>query len=483
MKAAAFLKKLREMPYGLRGFAWFCTYLRDDDGGPFKLHTFQRKMLRDYFDGITETVIVIPKKNGKTTLLAALALYHLAYYGAGADCVIGASSRDQARILFEQASAMLDRSVVPVGVFDVKGGYGVVRMAGERRRAGIRVMAADAKTGDGVIPTLALVDELHRHPSADLYGVFRDGLGPRKGRMITISTAGARADSPLGELRTEAHKMRGLKRVGAYSYAVSKAGGFAWHEWALDPERDNVHNMRTVKKANPAPWHTLAALQRRHDSPSTTPWQWLRFACGIWTEGEEPWIEPVAWDRLMVRGVAPEPGTDVWVGVDVGVRHDTTGIVILGRYGEGFVVQARILHPPGGQKSLPLATIEDALREVAATYRVLSIGYDPWSFRRSAEILADDGLPMKDVPQSPEAMSVASATLYRLITERLIVHDGDAELRAQVLAGMTKQTERGWRLVKDAKGRRPIDALIAMAIAAHVAHLDVDTDVPAFITL
>jgi phage terminase large subunit-like protein len=52
------------------------------------------------------------------------------------------------------------------------------------------VLAADVDTADGVIPTLALVDEMHRHKSAGLYGVFRDGLGARDGQMLTISTAG-----------------------------------------------------------------------------------------------------------------------------------------------------------------------------------------------------------------------------------------------------------------------------------------------------
>ena len=67
----------------------------------------------------------------------------------------------------------------------VKRGYREIR---SRRDAGrIRVLAADVDTADGVIPTLALVDELHRQPSAGLYGVFRDGLGPRGGQMVTIS--------------------------------------------------------------------------------------------------------------------------------------------------------------------------------------------------------------------------------------------------------------------------------------------------------
>jgi phage terminase large subunit-like protein len=80
-----------------------------DTGKPFVLEPYQRTMLADHFDGVTEIVIVIPKKNGKTTLLGALALFHLLEWPE-AECVIGASSRDQARILFKQAAGLVRRS-------------------------------------------------------------------------------------------------------------------------------------------------------------------------------------------------------------------------------------------------------------------------------------------------------------------------------------------------------------------------------------
>jgi hypothetical protein len=104
------------------------------------------------------------------------------------------------------------------GRFDVKSGYGEIRLKdGTKDGPRVRVLAADATTADGVIPTLALVDELHRHPSGELYGVFMDGLGPRDGRMITISTAGATQDSPLGLLRKKALELEGCLRDEARS--------------------------------------------------------------------------------------------------------------------------------------------------------------------------------------------------------------------------------------------------------------------------
>jgi phage terminase large subunit-like protein len=235
----------------------------------------------------------------------------------------------------------------------------------------------------------------------------------------------------------------------------------------LDPSED-VDDIELVKLANPAPWHTVAKLKRRHDSPSTTPWQWRRFACGIWTEGEEPWIDPQAWDVLADPALELEPFEEVWLGVDVGVRKDSTGIAIVAGKEDKLAVTARILQPPvkGG---LPLETVENEIRQLCQEYRVRGVVYDPWSFRRSAELLEDEGIKMIEWPQSPEKMAACSATLYRLINAGELVHNGDLQLRAQVMAGVVKETERGWRLHKDPK-RRPIDALIALAMAAQLAN-------------
>jgi phage terminase large subunit-like protein len=194
-----------------------------------------------------------------------------------------------------------------------------------------------------------------------------------------------------------------------------------------------------------------------------TPWQWRRFGCGIWTEGEEPWIDPGMWDRL--RGdVVIGPDDPVWVGVDVGVRHDSSAVVtVAGTDGE-VACKARILRP--GEGGVPLELVEQAVRDACEGMNVREVVYDPWTFRRSAELLEREGLPMIEFPQSAERMANASANLYRLIETGQLVHDGNAELRAHVMAGAVKQTERGWRLVKNPSSPRAIDALIALAMAA-----------------
>lgn len=307
-------------PSELDLFAQFCAdALTLEDGSPLALHPFQWTMLADLFGGTRETLILIPKKNGKSTLLGALALFHLCTT-PDAECVIAAASRDQAQIMLRQAQGFIRRSVGLQSRLQVKQREIVHRSLGGR----VRVLASDVDTADGVIPTLALVDELHRHKSADLYGVFRDGLGPRQGRMVTISTAGADEDSPLGHLRARAHAMPGLTRDGAYR--TVRSDGFAMHEWALDAG-DDRDDLTLVKRANPAPWQTLAELEERHASPSMTAWQWARFACGVWGIGNERAFDIDAWDACRQDGAFIAPGRKVTLGFDGARRFDTTALV------------------------------------------------------------------------------------------------------------------------------------------------------------
>lgn len=464
----------RADPPGLPEFGRFAGELRIENGSAFTLLEWQWTVLWDYFDGARETVIIVPKKNGKSTLIAALALYHL-LVTPNAECIIVAASREQAEIILRQARMFIRQSTELQRYMHILQ-RSILSKLDEGR---IRVLAADADTADGTIPTLAIVDELHRQKSLDLYGVLRDGLGPRNGQLITISTAGAAIASPLGEIRSRAHVLPGFERKGKHNHVRRDA--FAFHEWCLGPD-DDTEDLAVVKLANPAPWNDETALRIRRESESMSPGQWLRFACGVWTEGEEPWIEPPSWDRLADADLHIEDGEEVWLGVDIGVRGDSTAVAVVAKRENEVAVAAHILSAP-----VALETVENLIRELCLRYRVQEIAYDPWSFRRSAEILEGDGLPigeeMGKFPQSPERMSIASACLFRLIETGELRHDGDPVLRAHVLAGVTKETERGWRLQKDPRSRRPIDALIALAMACYQATMGAQPAEPGFFDL
>src|SRR5215216_6701645 len=180
-------------------------FLTDEQSRALVIERFQREILADYFDGTRELVVVLSKKNGKTSLFAALALWHV-ITTPFADVAILAASRDQAGKLLQQLTGYIKRSSALREQLRIT--QRIVHC--DRSDGKVAVLAADADTLDGWGGTLALVDELARHKSSENFGLLRDGLGPRDGQLVAFSTAGDDEDSALGRLRARAHEMPGF---------------------------------------------------------------------------------------------------------------------------------------------------------------------------------------------------------------------------------------------------------------------------------
>jgi phage terminase large subunit-like protein len=460
----------------LASFERFCSLLTLENGEPLRLEPFQRQMIRDYFAGVRETLILLPKKNGKSTILSALALHHIVTT-PDAECVIAAASREQAGILFGQAAGFVRRSeslqqrVRPT-----------LRELRSKKDSGkVRVLASDVDTADGVIPTLALVDELHRHKRSDLYGVFRDGLGPRGGRMLTISTAGDYDDSPLGRMRNRAYELPGLQRDGAYRYVKSPDGAYAMHEWALDADAD-FDDLELVKTANPASWQTIDELRKRHDSPSMTTWQWARFACGAWVQGEDSAISPLDWAKCGGGNDLPD-GASVWLGVDLGWKWDTTAIVPVrtdrGRFEVGVPV---VVVPPRDGTSTREEDILDPIDALTRRFNVAGVVLDPNAGgEQLAQRLEARKIRVVTHSQDPAPMALAAERLSTAVREGALTHPDDATLTAHVLAAQAKPVSgEKWRLVKPKRGGRVIDAAVALAMVLSVVQAQAQRPKPRF---
>lgn len=312
----------------LEHFEAFCRTLTLENGRRFELEPFQKTILGDYFRGARETLVVIPKKNGKTTLMAALLVYHLAYVDE-ARAYLAASSIKQAALCYDFARGFVNRSAALQRRILVRAGTKELR---SKRDDGFAVvLAADSDTADGVGPTLAIVDELHRAKSTALYDVFRDGLDARDGSMLSITTAGDDEDAPLGVMRSNFLAMPGKRIRGRYTYCRSRDRSNVMHEWALRPT-DNLEDLDLVKSVNPLRSMTKAKLRRRRDSPTMTTTSWARFACNVWTQGEDAAIATIDWARRARPGLRLPDGDGCAkvIGIDLGWTKDTTAIVPVG---------------------------------------------------------------------------------------------------------------------------------------------------------
>jgi len=438
-------------PFTVAHFRSWARGLVLDSGEPWELEPFQAAFVKDVFLGYPEAWLVIPEGNAKTTLAAALVLYH-AQFKAAAMVTIAAASREQAGWLYLAAAGLVERSNL-MG-FKCQEGFRRIRYdAGGSR---IQVFAADDRTGDGAMPTLAVLEELHRHRTLRLYRTWRGKIEKRGGQIVAISTAG----EPDGEFEEVRAKMRSDATVSKTRVGFTRAASsdYVLHEYAV-PETLDVDVMRNVKTANPLRSITLDQLKRKHDSPSTTSGHWRRFVCGLPAGSDEQPIRPEEWDRLAVDIGQVEEGEQVVLVPSVG--HNAAIAIAAARPDERVAVRVEVIRPEDGV-SIHVQT-EARILELCDRYDVLGIHHPLGGFSRSADLLADRGLPMVEAPHSPIRLSAASGTFDRLLRSGRLIHDGDPTLRAHALSATRKSTESGERYEMTDRSR----GLIAAVFAVH----------------
>jgi phage terminase large subunit-like protein len=418
-----------------------------------RLEDFQRLIVEEVFSPRRETLVLIPRGCGKSTLLAAVALWSL-LRGRGQQIVVGAASREQAGVLFDIARQMAQHPEIAPRVE-------VTRR--EIRTAGgwLKVIAADGPRQHGLILDLAIVDELHAHRTDELYLALRTSMLKRPGaRMVTISTAGARTETPLGALRERALKLPKVERSGALTRAVGD--NLAMLAWEL-PQGATINDMAAVKKCNPASWVTVDGLREQREAVHELAF--ARYHANVWTGGEAPWILADMWDGCAAAPVI-EADHNVVVGVDASIRHDTTAVVVVRRdEREQFHALWRVWEPTRGQE-VPLAEVESFVRDLAGHFRVLAVVHDPHYFWHARQRLEDEGIPM--VEWQHRRMASATRTLHEVVAHERLRHGGDPVARQHALAAEVKEREFGLILSKTAT-KEPIDSLSALAMAVEWA--------------
>jgi phage terminase large subunit-like protein len=407
----------------------------------FPLEPFQKKISRAAFENERELVVLLPRGNGKTTLCGALAVHHLLTTDRPA-AYVAASSREQARILFEAARDFATHPAVAERI--------VVRHLELRANNGfLRVLAADALKLHGLTPSAVWLDEYHAHPDDEVYVALRTAMMKRPGaRMVVISTAPADAHTPLGRLRARALAAPHVQRRGPLTTAYGAS--LRLLEWSVP---DGVKpTPAAAKRANPASWITLEALREQHAAVGELPW--LRFHCNRIAGRQRAWLPPGAWAACEGE-TSFEPGERIWIGADLGGGDRSTSAVVY--LNAKLHVGCEVFD---GESSATEAA--EFIEELAETFTVVEAAYDPWQGALLAEAMEQRGLVAVQFPQSDSRMQPASERLHRAVVERRLVHDGDLVLASHVHAATAKQTRRGWRLHRP--GADPIDAAVALAI-------------------
>lgn len=180
--------------------------------------------------------IEMARKNGKSQIISALAIYHTLFDNDG-QIVVSANSLQQARNVnfkkLKQFAKMIDpqqKYLIPY--------YNSIKFGGNE----IIITASDPKTLDGLNASFCLIDELHEAKSNQMYNVMKSSQGGREEPIfISITTAGFDTSSFCYSLRTYCSEiLSGLKKDDS-QFAII---------YTIDPD-DDINDKEIWVKANP----------------------------------------------------------------------------------------------------------------------------------------------------------------------------------------------------------------------------------------
>lgn len=193
----------------------YCKHSKGKYGGkPFLLELWQKALVSATFGFVhrdtgfrqyTEVLLIVARKNGKSTLAAAIGLYLMVADGeAGAEVYSAATKKDQAKIIWLEAKRMvkkstaLSRRIKPL----------VAEMVSEKYDAVFKPLGSDSDTLDGLNVHGGLIDELHAIKDKNIYDVIADGAAARDQPLIFITTtAGTVRESIYDEKYEDAAKL------------------------------------------------------------------------------------------------------------------------------------------------------------------------------------------------------------------------------------------------------------------------------------
>jgi len=421
---------------------------------PIVLEGHQKRILRDVLtpdaDGRFpyETVIYsCPKKSGKTTIAAIVALW-LALREEWAEVYCCANDLEQSvGRVFKAAKTACQLNPV------LSGEARIVASVIEFPATGsfVQAIASEYKGAAGSNPTASVWDELWGYTSEAARRLW-DELTPPPTRLSPIrwisTYAGWEGES---DLLWELYQ-RGMDGQRLYDDLPVWVNGDLYCYW------DNECRM---------PWQTARFIEgkRRTERPNA----FRRFWRNEWVASEDAFITGDQWDACILPGYrcpGPRQVKGLYLGIDAGVKHDCAAVVaVYPQDGQIWLGPYRIWRPSKRQPLDLEETIEAYVKDLRGKYGITLALADPWQMASTIQRLQKAGIAIREYPQTVPNLTTMGGLLFDLLRQqRLVVYAGATDLRKHVLNSNAKETSRGIRLVKSAAARK-IDAAIALAMA------------------
>lgn len=465
------------------------------DGKKFMLLPWQEQIVRDIFgivraDGKRQFLtayVEIPKKQGKSELAAAIALYLLYADGEASAEVYGAAcDRNQASIVFDVAKQMVMKS--PALMKRSKIAAATKRIVNYSNAGFYQVLSAETGTKHGLNVSGLVFDEIHAQPNRKLYDVLTKGSGDAREQPLffIITTAGTDKQSICYELHTKALDIMNGRKNDSTFYPVV---------YGLE-EGDDWNDEANWYKANPSLGHTIAiervreAYKNALENPAEeNVFKQLRL--NMWTNSTVVWIPEHIYDKgnspIDIDSLA---GRDCYAGLDLASTSDITAFVLVfppRSEDEKYIVlpffwlpedtlelrcrrdhvlydvweRQGYIHTTEGNV-IHYGFIERFIEDLGKKYHIKEIAYDRWNATQMVQNLEDEGFTMVPFGQGFKDMSPPSKELYKLLMEGSIIHGGNPVLKWMAQNVVMRQDPAGNIKPDKERSVEKIDGIVAL---------------------
>jgi len=474
-------------------------------GKNFKLMPWEREIVEKLFgtlnpDGTRQyrtCYIELPRKNGKSTLAAAIALYLLfADEEMGAEIYSAANDHDQAGLVFKDAADMakLSPALIPKRGKVISS---VKRIINYETNGFYRAISAEAYSKFGYDSHGVIYDELHAAPNRELWDVLTTSFGARRQPLLLcITTAGYDRNSICWEQHDYACKVRdGIIDDPTFLPIIYAAPDDAdWMDedvWfdcnpALGVFR-SLDEMRTLcKKAQETP-----ALEMT----------FRRLYLNQWTSSVERWMPMDKWDACGGEFDLYElRGQPCYAGLDLAATTDLAALSLVFPRDGGYDVLMRFWIPGDTAKDkerrdrvdYSLWSRQDFIKLTEGNvidydyikqelldlldegYNIRELAFDRWGATKLVQDLVNSERFTEDLTKEPnkipiipfgqgyKSMSPPTKELMNIVLAGKLRHGGNPVLRWNADNMVVTQDPAGNLKPDKAKATQKIDGMVAL---------------------
>ncbi len=442
---------------------------------------------------VTDVIVFIPRKAGKSTLTSAIGLYELVFGEAGAEVFTLATNREQATIVFDSAKGFVETAPDEIHNWFELSKY-EIKKAGDSQTMFKALSRDTKKTGDGKNPSCVIIDESAQIIDRNSIEVLHSGMVARQNPLrIYITTASFTKD-------TKFYEDMQMYETMLNGEATDQPNWFGLL-YSLDPH-DDWRDPANWQKANPMHGITVFedAIAKRAEEAKHKPATLNEFLCktlNIFVSANTAWVDRDLWDSpecVIKEQREPEA---VFLAFDLASTRDLNAVCTLKRYAEDdYEAHWKFFLPEESLELIPKhyqdifrnainsgilkltmgnvmddKEIYDHIISEHAQWDLKEVGYDAYNAGNLVSRLYEAGLPVKKVGQGMAVLSNPSKYVEKMIMQKSIKHDGNPFVGWQ-LSNCEVYTDVNSNIKirkNEADKSAKVDGIIAMITAFHCA--------------